>query len=371
MAAEGKGQNTDCRCTDQGRRPPHSEKFNVNAERSRSQFSGKWTKPYVRLILNDRRAVGELQPRKRNAGVNDAPLKNQFPAVISEEEFALSRAGQESRVSKDKLGRKVGPRQAKYINLFKSMLIHARDGEGFILHNKGTAVKPQLLLVNGTGAAGRERNYTFPYAIFEEAILKMLREVDPRDVLPREEMTPNRVEVLRAKLVNVRQDIARLQADLTEQYAKALVTVLRDRETQEEALAVELQDELAKTVRPASRAWKELPTLADLITKAADPDDARLKLRPVLRRVIKEGYVPGVKRGSYQLAAVQLFFHGEARRDYLLAYQPAANRRPGGWWARSLATATDAADLDMRMKTPLSIRRPTVETLDLNIIITQ
>jgi hypothetical protein len=106
-----------------------------------------------------------------------------------------------------------------------------------------------------------------------------------------------------------------------------------------------LQEELAKAVRPAERAWGELPTLAGLVAKGGD--EARLRLRPVLRRLVEDARVLIVRRGSYQLCAVQFTFAGGARRDYLIAYQAAGFHRPGGWWARSLPPDL-ATDLDLR-----------------------
>src|SRR5262249_5823739 len=102
-------------------------------------------------------------------------------------------------------------------------------------------------------------------------------------------------------------------------------------------------EELAKAARPAERAWKDLPTLADLVKKGGD--EARLRLRPVLRRVVEEILVLIVRRGSFQLLAAQVFFEGGARRDYLLVYQTAANRRPGGWWREAVR---EAEGLDLR-----------------------
>src|SRR5262249_35448551 len=133
----------------------------VREGRSRSQFSGKWTRPYVALILNDRRAVGEFQPRLLDGSPDGPPLAGYFPAVITEDEFLLTRASQEGRWHlKDSLGRRLVPRQGKYTNVFKGMLRHARDGEGWFLHNKGKADKPELVLVNTKGGCGRSKCYT-------------------------------------------------------------------------------------------------------------------------------------------------------------------------------------------------------------------
>jgi hypothetical protein len=246
------------------------------------------------------------------------------------------------------LGRKTGPRQSRYVNVFKGLLVHARDGGGFTLHNKATEKRPELLLINTSGVQGRGKCWTFPYPVFEEAVLEQLREVDPKDVLRRQGEAPGRADVLRAKLANARADVAGLQDELKAGYSKALAAVLREKEQEEERLAADLLDELARSVVPAERAWKDLPSLASMIKKADDPDELRLKLRGVLRRVIDSASVLIVPRGATRLCAVQFFFTGGGRRDYLILHRTAGFRRTAAWGCRSLASVVRAGDLDLR-----------------------
>lgn len=310
---------------------PAFGKKKVNKGRSRSQFTGHWTRPYVSLILNDERAMGTFQPRKLDGSADGPPLVGYYPAVVSQEEFHLARAGQERRVK----GRGKGPRQSKYVNLFKGLLRHVRDGEGFILHNKGTKDNPELVLVNASGEGGREKCYTFPYHIFEQCVLQMLREVNPQDVLPGESKKPSRIDVLRAQLKNVRHDIAQLQADLKEAYSKGLAAVLRDRETQEEKIGTELQEELARTVKPAARAWEEFPSLVEMIETGGD--DARMKLRPVLRRVIDEIWlaISPLPHGDRLCVCEVWFSGGKTWRSYSILYRPGRGLKKARWHVRS------------------------------------
>ena len=230
----------------------------INGGRSRSQFSGRWTKPYVANILNDRRAVGEMQPLK-DGKPDGAAMVRHYPVVVTEDEFLLARAGQVRRKGRDRTGRQKAFRQSKYTNVFRGLLVHARDGEGFTLHNKGTMRRPELLLINAKGIEGRDRCYTFPYPIFETAVLKMLREVDPAEIIPRDHPTLSRADTLR-RTGERAPDIGRLQEDLKAEYSKAIVAVLRSREVEEERVAQLLQEELARTVKPTKRAGANCPT---------------------------------------------------------------------------------------------------------------
>jgi DNA invertase Pin-like site-specific DNA recombinase len=331
----------------------------VNEGRGRSQYAGRWTRPYVALLLKDRRVLGEFQPRKANDQPDGAPLVDYYPAVVSEKEFDLARAAQ---IGRRRNGDKRGG-ESRYVNTFRSLLRHARDGEGFLLHNKATRAKPELLLINTRGNEGRDdRMYTFPYFIFERAILGELKEVTAADVLPRQVDEVNRADELRAELASVRDDMAALKADLNTKYSPALASVLRQREERELAAAQQLQDELAKSARPAERAWKELPSLVDLIDQKGD--DARLKLRTVLRRAVEEIWVLVARRGAWRFCAVQVFFVGGKARSYLIVHRTAANQRPEVWSVRSFADAMKAGDFDLRKKTDAAKLARLLEAVD-------
>src|SRR5262249_13593593 len=142
-----------------------------------SSLPHRWTIPYVAKILNDRRVLGELQPRKGDGKADGQPLLGYFPPVVSAEEYALARAGQQGRRGRG------GKRDRKYVNVFQSLLVSATDGEGFFLANRGTEEEPKLILRNAAGMGGRGDNQTFPYGVFETEILKKLKEA--QDAMPR------------------------------------------------------------------------------------------------------------------------------------------------------------------------------------------
>src|SRR5262249_32853095 len=152
-----------------------------------------------------------------------------FPAVVTAEEWALARAGQEQRQGRDRRGRVLARSERKHVNLFRGLLTHAPDGEGFFFQPGTTAKKVRhAVLRSKAGSDSRGKEVTFPYLVFEEAVLSLLAEVDPKEVL-RQDKAPSRAEVIRAQLANVRSDIASIQADLKAGYSKALTAVLRDK----------------------------------------------------------------------------------------------------------------------------------------------
>jgi hypothetical protein len=143
-----------------------------------------------------------------------------------------------------------------------------------------------------------------------------------------------------------------------------LSQLLREREAEEEKVATELQEELARSVRPAEKAWKALPTLADLVKKGGD--ESRLKLRPVLRRVIEGAWVLVVRRGIYMLAAVQVHFTGGGQRNWLILNKTAANNRAADWAARDFADVGLPDDLDLRKRSDVKALERELLAVDLS-----
>jgi DNA invertase Pin-like site-specific DNA recombinase len=323
----------------------------------------KWASSYLEKILCDRRALGEYQPRKTDKTTDGELIPNYFPRVISDEQFNLARAGMGKR------RKKVRGRDRKYVNVFRGLLKDA-DGDGFLLNNSASTDKPKLALVNAAGFAGRGKSVSIPYHVLETAILGQLREVTVESILPTPTTpTPCRVEVLRAKLKNIRADMASLQADLKETYSKALATVLRDKEQDEIRIAGELQDELAASARPTARAWEQLPSLVDALREHGD--EARLKLRGVLRSVTDEIRLLLVRRHSWTLAAVQFFFVGGATRHYLVATQYAGFNRPGGWCCppSPYDAVHDPAELDLRRPDHARLLESRLAAMDLDTLL--
>jgi DNA invertase Pin-like site-specific DNA recombinase len=308
--------------------------------------SGAWVTDYIHKILTDRRVLGECQLRKAG-GVPDGPaIAGYFPRVIEDPEWDLARAGLEERRGTDRRGRALVRAERKHVNTFRGLVTNALDGESFYLAQRSEGL---WILRNHGGAEGHGATSTFPYLVFEEAILSLLREVDPEEVLPRAQAGPSKAEVLRARLANVRHDLAGIQASLKGGYSKALDAVLRAKEAEEERVAAELQEEQSRTTRPAAKAWEDFPGLAEMVKQGGD--EARLRLRPVLRRVVNGLWMVAVRRGSYKLAAVQAWFaDSDQHRSYLIVHRAGAYRRPGGWWARSFAAAALPAGLDLRKK---------------------
>jgi DNA invertase Pin-like site-specific DNA recombinase len=320
----------------------------VNEGRTRSQFSGTWSKAYVAKILRDRSALGECQPRGPGRKPEGPPIPGYYPAVITEEQWLLAFVGRGERKNEH------APRQRKHLNLFAGLVRSALDrGNHFVLHADGHSdgSLPYTYLVSARAIGGRGKWVSFSYPVFERAILNLLREVSAEEVFPPAGEHAPRLTVLREQLKQTRREIASLSADLAQGYSAAVTAVLRQQETRETELADLVRQEEAKEARPADRDWKDFRDLAAALDGAKDKEDARLRLRAALARRVQEIAVHIVslpKRVKVLLAQVW-FADSGLRRDYVIYHKAPANRNSkGGWWARSFAEAGLPDSIDLR-----------------------
>jgi hypothetical protein len=115
--------------------------------------------------------------------------------------------------------------------------------------------------------------------------------------------------------------------------------------------------------------WGEAKGLLAALAKAADPTDAKLRLRSVLRRMIAEMWLLVVPVGIARLAAVQVYFaEGDKRRDYVILHMPSVSNgkasRPAKWSVKSLVLAGKKGELDLRMPADAKLLEAAFADLD-------
>jgi DNA invertase Pin-like site-specific DNA recombinase len=362
--------------------------------------SGRWTRTYVVLILQDRRALGELQPRRSNGKPDGEALRDYFPVIVTEDDWNAARAGAAQRRrrkgkgrrwtdAEDELartlplaeaaermgrsipsvrarrsalgarGRKVKKKQPRenYVNVFSGLLKDAHDGGSYYVATRSSARYGTRwrVLLNVNSAEGRAPARSFPFETFECAVLSLLREIDPQDIL-NGDSGPDESLVLAGQLARVEAKIAELEAELLNGDVAALAKVLRQLEEQKRDLEARLAEARQNAAHPLSMAWGEAQSLVEAIDGAPDPNDVRLRLRAALRRMIDGVWLLVVPRGRDRLVAVQVWFAGRKKhRDYVILNRPAKSdgrgrATVGGWWARALATAGMPDDLDLRKR---------------------
>ena len=93
-----------------------------------------------------------------------------------------------------------------------------------------------------------------------------------------------------------------------------------------------------------------------------------MRIRAVLQRAVSTMHVLFVRRGAWQLCALQAFFNGGTVRSYLLGYRPAGNNRPRRVWCRSMAELPGRDDLDLRRREDAQALALVLQDLDLTTL---
>jgi DNA invertase Pin-like site-specific DNA recombinase len=319
-------------------------------------LTDKWLASYVRMVLNDRRAVGEFQMRRCDGSPDGEPAKGYFPAVISEELWQRARAGVNTRRLNGKKGQGSYDKAGGFVNLFTGLLRDARDdGSSYnVTVNTGTRGGLHRVLRN-LSLDGRGPSVSFPYETFEKAVLSALREIDPADVIEEAER-PNERLAIAAELEKTAGQISKIKENiLSGGDVESLADVLRQLDVKRRELIERDREVKQRAAAPLKDAWQQTKSLLGAIEKADDPHDYRVRLRAALRREIDSIWVLIVPRGRDRLCATQIWFAGgKQHRDYLVFHQAAkANsyaRTEGAWWAKSLTSVAKPGELDLRLR---------------------
>jgi hypothetical protein len=87
--------------------------------------SGDWSGKYIGLLLRDRRAVGEYQPRRKRDRRPDGPaIPGYFPKAVNEAQWLAAWEKTQERY-------RVQGRVMKKLNVFARLLYNAADGSTF------------------------------------------------------------------------------------------------------------------------------------------------------------------------------------------------------------------------------------------------
>lgn len=296
--------------------------------------SGLWSRAYVNLVLADRRALAEFQPRYANGKPAGDPIPGYYPPAVTEAEWLAARAAVGAR---NRPRGRVGER----VNLFSGLLFNAREGDACYCTTRTNNRQHRRVLLAARARENGASAISFPCDAFETAILSKLREVDPRAVLGdapgQEEIT-----VLSSELAHVQARQDDVAAELLRGQASALAKAARELDRREKELREQLAEAKLRAAHPTGEAWGEAMTLASVLHSALKPREARLKLRSLLRRLIKEIWILVVPRGRDRLAAVQVYFLGDGCRESVILHRPDKAGRcgwrvAGGLWAHFLS----------------------------------
>jgi hypothetical protein len=308
-------------------------------------------------------------------------------------------------------------RHGRHVNLFAGLLQDARTGSSFYAKGVGSrrGQTGGRILLPAEAVEGLSCSGSFPYRTLERAVLALLPELNPADVL--RTARPDPTAALEAELAWTRDKLAEIKAQLLRGDVAVLADAARHLEATAEDLEHQLDQAKQAQARPVADAWQELGEVAGqgeaelpvpggilpsimfppeltrcflggrravlpAVDDAEDQEGFRLKLRSVLRRIIKRVDLLVTTDGAERLAVVQLQLVGDKRLAAARAHLPddklawaihiqhrppranANGRRPGRWWAW-WGVAQDLSTAKGRAKALAALRELRVRDGDL------
>ncbi len=145
--------------------------------------SKTWFDSYIAKIINNRALIGEFQPHSKIDGKSvpvGEPVKDYFPRLISDDEFALVQATLDAR------GKQFGGRRgAAFPNIFTHLLVCGYCGSrmSYVTKGMGKDRASPWKYVRCSAAersVGCKKKITWNYDDLEEFVLKFVRGVDFR-----------------------------------------------------------------------------------------------------------------------------------------------------------------------------------------------
>jgi hypothetical protein len=234
------------------------------------------------------------------------------------------------------------------------MLRDARGGSYAVVHRRDSGAALPVLVNQDSRNGQGVPCVSFPYDVFERAVLSALREVLPSELDCGNRPALDEVALLDEEKGRVEGKIARAKADYKRTQSADVADVLAEFRKEHTDLTRRLAEARRKADNPCSAVWGQFRDLAAALDAAPDQTAARLKLRAALRSTVTSISLLIVPRGRTRLCAAQVFFEGGATRHYLVLHQPPKAGRggwrvEGRWRAKSLAdVVADADGLDLR-----------------------
>lgn len=310
--------------------------------------SAAWNPSTLYKIVHSRAAVGECQfYRKRHGEPDGDPIPGYFPAVVTETQWW---AAQDSLKGRHLGGRRSHPRA---YNPFAGLLTDARDGGKMYATTQAKRANPTLVNYGATRGRPGAKYVSFPLRPLVDAVLSMLREVTPADVLDGPDPAADEAAACTARRADLESRVAALQQELeTGGEVRAAVQTLRKLEARLADVVAEEAVAQARAASPLSVSLRDCQGLIDVLRKK-DDDETRTRLRAAVRRVASHVVCLFVARGRARFAAVQVWFKGTDRhRDYVISYTQgrgnAQVKRPATWEAVSADWDTGPGGIDLR-----------------------
>lgn len=239
----------------------------------------KWNTAYVRLILTDRRALGEYQPKKLVAGKmqpEGKPIPSYFPVAVTEDDFYAA-------VNRIKSRRKrAGRGGASRENVLSGLVFNAADGSKMYIN---TDSRGGRFLDTTSPYYGKKapKGRSFPYESLEAAVLATLVEVNPASLTgeaPDDDGPQVKLEALQGRLREVEETVEEASRQAAATGKVQVYGRMIELATEEKGrLEAEIEQMRVDAAKPSGETVAQLRTLIEVRESATGEERASVNRR--------------------------------------------------------------------------------------------
>lgn len=305
----------------------------------------RWVKAYTYRILTNAAAMGTYQPMKslgKKSVPDGAPIPGYYPAVVAEDEWQAVQAAIDRRGG----GRGAGRKGTEETNLFSGLLHCGLTRQKLHIINalgrKTVADRKRYRYLVPSRDDGTAKGERIDYAVFETAVLSLLKELKPTDVAPDSKDAKSRqaeLARLTARLLDLDSRLERTQrrAQTATDFDTFLDLIEKLQAERREVIARRAELEREDDGQ-ATAGLCEMKSLIDLMAETP-PDqlgDLRRRLKVRIGQLASDIWVVIIRRGRKCVASVQMNFRGSTKeRHWWLLHIPGNRYADGQWRARS------------------------------------
>lgn len=311
----------------------------------KGRTGNKWGWAYVRLILTDKRVLGEFTHKY-------GKVDDYYPAIIDESTFLKAQALMKQRT------RFRGATTQKVANLFTGLAFDVETNTT-MLHVRKRKDKParfipsQYELTKTTGAK------SFPYELYESEFLKVIKDLKISEVGERADNSEE-LGTVETELAQVDLRLSDLRTALTSLQSKEtpadIVAAMGELDSTQKRLAARRDELLAdcQSAKPKDT-LRESQSIVERLAKESGQDkiDLRLELRQALRNLIERIDCTLHKVGWYSAIESVITFKSGQKRVFLIVARRGELQGAFAKWDNSADTSTLLASLGKNATTLL------------------
>ena len=248
----------------------------------------EWKMSYISTLLNDRRLLGELQPKTQRGNsrrkIDGKAIKDYFPKVVSEDLFNKNLVQKKERRTLKVV------KNRGFVNIFIGLITCTSDGKKMTAMSRtrtrnGKTTRNRCLISTGRRNGQKYCPQSVEYTKFERLMHCALTELKIGDLLLPEKSSDN-LHLIRDNIEATKDRIKTLEDKIKDDRFTSELDSLIELKMDARTKLVEYQNQLDEFIEPTKRTPKETKTILQELKKVQANNKLHNEFRKKLAAVV-------------------------------------------------------------------------------------